>query len=79
MPLAIVLVGFCIGVLVGRWWALVAAIAVGVWIASTSDVDEVSPAFLGTAYAVLSAVGIGVGILIRRHAGRTAHQREPQL
>jgi len=35
-----VVVGLVLGLLF-RWWALVAALAVGVWIGATTDVDEV--------------------------------------
>jgi hypothetical protein len=51
-----------------------AAAGIGVWVALVSEVDEVSPWFLGTAYAVLAAAGIAVGVLAR---GRMDLGRDP--
>jgi hypothetical protein len=57
--------GLILGLVVGRWWALVAAVGIGVWIGVVSGVDEVPPWFLGAAYAALAAVAISVGVLVR--------------
>ena len=59
--------GLLLGVLVARWWALLAAPGLGVWIATVSEVDEVPPAFLGVVYAVISGLGIAAGVGLRRH------------
>lgn len=61
--------GMLVGLIVGRWWALLGSIAVGIWIGFHSDV-ELPSWFLGVAYAALSAVGIAVGIAVRRYARR---------
>jgi hypothetical protein len=67
VPYLILLVtGLILGLAVGRWWALVAAAGLGVWVALASEVDEVPPWFLGTAYAVLAASAIAVGIGVRK-------------
>jgi hypothetical protein len=63
---AVLLVGgFLVGLMVGRWWALIAALAVGAWIAAVSEV-EVPSLYLGVVYAVLSGLGIAAGISLRR-------------
>jgi hypothetical protein len=61
--------GFVLGLVVGRWWALTAAAVVGV-VAALFEEIEVEGWFLGLVYAVLAAIGISIGILIRRFAGR---------
>jgi len=57
--------GFILGLLVGRWWALTAAIGFGVWVAIVSEV-EVPGWFLGLWYGAIGCVGIGTGIAVRR-------------
>jgi hypothetical protein len=64
--LILLVTGLILGLAVGRWWALVAAAGLGVWVALASEVDEVPPWFLGTAYAVLAASAIAVGIGVRK-------------
>jgi hypothetical protein len=62
----VVLGGLILGLVVGRWWTLAAGPGVGLWIAITTEVDEVSPWFLGSAYGALAAAGIAVGVVIRQ-------------
>jgi uncharacterized membrane protein YccC len=64
--LILVVAGLILGLAVGRWWTLVAAAGIGVWVAVASEVDEVPPWFLGAAYAVLAASAIAVGIVLRK-------------
>ena len=64
--LVLALIGVAWGFIVGRWWALVAAIPVGLWISQVSEVDEVPPWFLGVVFAGMAMVGITAGVLIRR-------------
>lgn len=78
MELAIVVVGFAVGIVVGRWWAVAAAVALGAWIALSTDV-EVSPVFLGSGYAVLAAIGIGGGVLVRRRARAHSAQAAAEI
>jgi len=53
--------GFVVGLLVGRWWALAAALAAGVWITLSTGVDEVPPWFLGLVYGGFAGAGIALG------------------
>jgi hypothetical protein len=61
--------GFLLGLILGRWWALIAAAAVGV-LAAVFEEIELEGWFLGLMYAVLAAVGISIGILTRHFARR---------
>jgi hypothetical protein len=74
MLLALVLVsgGFALGVLVGGWWALIPAAALGAWIASTTEVEAVPGWYLGLVYAGLSALGIVAGAVLRRRPAKRA-------
>jgi hypothetical protein len=56
-------------VVIGRWWALLASVAVGVWIGVVEDL-EVPGWFIGGAYALLAGGGIAAGVLTRRFARR---------
>jgi hypothetical protein len=58
--------GFILGLIVGRWWALAAAAALGAWIALITEVNEVPAWYLGAGYATLTAVGIAAGVGCRR-------------
>ena len=60
------LIGAAWGFLVGRWWALIAALPVALWIMQVSEVDEVPPWFLGLGYGVVSVLGIAAGVTTRR-------------
>jgi hypothetical protein len=53
------------GLLVGRWWTLLAAVGIGAWIGRTTEV-ELSHWFLGLGYAAVAAVGIAGGLGVRR-------------
>ena len=64
--LVLVLGGLVIGLVVGRWWTLAAALGVGLWISIRTAVDEVPPWFLGAYYGALLAAGIAAGIVVRR-------------
>jgi hypothetical protein len=57
--------GLALGHLVGRWWALVAPAALGVWVAIESEV-EVNPTVLGLAYALIGGAGVALGVALRR-------------
>jgi hypothetical protein len=64
--LVLMLAGVVWGFVLGRWWAVVGAIPVGLWISQVSEVDEVPPWFLGLVFAGVAVVGIGTGVLVRR-------------
>jgi hypothetical protein len=53
--------GFVVGLLVGRWFALLAAVGIG----RTTEV-ELPHWFLGLGYAAVAAVGIAAGLGVRR-------------
>jgi hypothetical protein len=61
-----------VGLVLGRWWTLGAAAALGVWIGVAEDV-VVPGWYLGLGYAVVSGLGIALGVLVRqRFADRSA-------
>ena len=62
--------GPILGLLVGRWWALIAALTVFVWIWTRTGVDEVAPWALALMYAIVTSAGIAAGVL-----GRAALRR----
>ena len=64
--------GFTLGLLVGRWWALTAAVGFGVWVGIASEL-EVPGWFLGVWYGAIGCVGIGTGIAVRRAIHRLRH------
>jgi hypothetical protein len=67
MALVIALaLGFALGLVVRGWWAVAAARVPWVWISATTDVDEVPHWFLGFLYGGAAAIGIAVGVVVRR-------------
>lgn len=66
----IVLGGLILGLIVGRWWTLAAAVGIGAYIAVTSEVDEVPSWFLGAAYAALAGASIAMGVAVRARLRR---------
>jgi hypothetical protein len=71
--------GFALGLIVGRWWLLVVPAGLGLWVGLSEEV-EVPGWFLGLAYAALSAVGVGLGVLVRRRlAGRRPDPAQPPM
>ncbi|MFL5896998.1 MAG: hypothetical protein ACJ76D_00815, partial [Solirubrobacterales bacterium] len=60
-PLIPLALGGVFGLLVARWWALGVAPLPGLLIAASTDVDEVPPSFLGTVYALATALAIALG------------------
>jgi hypothetical protein len=57
--------GLAVGLVLGRWWALLTSVAVGLWIGLSNEVD-VPGWYLGLVYAALSGLGIAAGVLLRR-------------
>jgi hypothetical protein len=68
--LFLVVLGFLVGLGTGRWWSLLAAVAVGVWVSLVEEV-EVAGWWLGTWYGAAAALGIAAGVLLRRRFVRT--------
>ena len=62
--------GFLVGLVIGRWWALLAAVVVGLWITAVTEV-EVPHSVLGVGYAAISEVGIAAGLAVRRGTSRS--------
>jgi hypothetical protein len=54
---ALLLGGFMIGFLAGRWWVALAPVAFRVWIATATDVDEAPLWFLGLGYGLVGVIG----------------------
>ena len=68
-------VGLVAGLVVGRWWALAAPALLGFWIALTAE-TELSPWFVGANLAVNGAIGVALGVLVRkRWAAQNARSR----
>ena len=61
----LIAVGFILGLVVDRWWAVAAPIGFGVWVAIVSEV-EVPGWFSGVWYGAIGCVGICTGIFARR-------------
>lgn len=61
----LVAAGLVLGLVIGRWWALLGAVGVAVWMTVVSEV-EVSRWFLAAAYGVIAAASIAAGVLLRR-------------
>jgi hypothetical protein len=67
---ATLVLGFLLGLVVNRWWALAAAVGVGIWIWSSTGVDEVPHWFLACLYGGVAAIGIAGGVAVRRRGRR---------
>ena len=57
--------GLVLGLVLGRWWALLASVGLGLWVGLTEEI-EVSGSYLGLVYAAISGLGIMLGIVLRR-------------
>ena len=57
--------GLVLGLVLGRWWALLASVGLGLWVGLTEEI-EVSGSYLGLVYAAISGLGIVLGIVLRR-------------
>jgi hypothetical protein len=57
--------GLVFGLVLGRWWALLASVGLGLWVGLTEEI-EVSGSYLGLVYAAISGLGIVLGIVLRR-------------
>lgn len=62
---ALFLIAFAFGLAVGRWWALWAALALGIVVWSSVEV-EVSHLFLGVFSGAIAATGIAGGVGLRK-------------
>lgn len=71
LPLVLIVAGFVLGIAIGRWWALLAALAFGLWAGTTEEV-EVSGWVIGVGYGGPAGVGIAAGVGFRRVLNRPA-------
>ena len=62
-------VGFAVGLVVGRWWVILACVGVGAWIGLSEEL-EVPGWYLSLVYAALSGLGIAAGVLVRRNLAK---------
>jgi hypothetical protein len=62
--------GFLIGLVVGRWWALVLPAAFAAWIL-TGDTGDVPVWAVALFTAGIAALGVLVGVAVRRVTRRT--------
>jgi hypothetical protein len=59
------------GAVVGRWWALLGAVVIGIVVGFVADV-EVSSIVLAPGYGAVAAFAIAIGVALRRGLGRSA-------
>jgi hypothetical protein len=70
LVLGFLAVSLLFGLIIGRWWACLGAIAVGVALTLREDDGEIPGWFIGVAYAVLTGLGIAAGVSLRKHSAR---------
>jgi len=58
-------VGFLLGLIVGRWWAVAAAVVFGIYVGVASDVD-ISPWLYGFLTAAIGAGAVISGLFLRK-------------
>jgi hypothetical protein len=62
--------GLVVGLAVGRWWALAAAVAFGLFVGAANEL-ELSAWLIGSLYGLIAAAGVAVGVWFRkRRRGR---------
>ena len=68
LPFVLIVAGFVLGIAVGRWWALPAALALGLLAGVTET--EISGWVTGAYVALPAALGIVSGVVTRRLLAR---------
>jgi hypothetical protein len=66
------LVGLGAGLAVGRWWAFVVPVLVGLWAGTQVEIDGSTDWAFGVFSAAFAAVGSALGIALRRLLGRAS-------
>jgi hypothetical protein len=66
MWMLIPLAGFALGLLLGRWWALLAALPLGAWILATNELEGDIGKWVAFVLSALLACAIGAGVALRR-------------
>ena len=69
LPFVLIVAGFLLGIALGRWWALLAALALGLWVGMTEEV-EVPGSVIGVYVGGPAALGIASGVVMRRLLAR---------
>jgi hypothetical protein len=69
LPFVLALAGLAVGFIVGRWWALLPALAIGVWAGMTEEV-EVPGLLIGLYIGLPAGLGILSGVATRRVLAR---------
>jgi hypothetical protein len=67
-PIVLIGGGFLLGLIIGRWWALTAPAALGLWAGLSFTNLEVPAAWIAFAYAGMGALGVLIGLVVRRFA-----------
>lgn len=58
--------GFVLGLVFGRWWALLAVIPLASWILATNNLEGPVGAWIAAVLSALLACAIGSGVALRR-------------
>jgi ABC-type multidrug transport system permease subunit len=69
VPFVIIVAGFALGVAIGRWWALLAALALGLF-AGVTDETELADWAMGIYFGLPAGIGIASGVVTRRVLAR---------
>jgi hypothetical protein len=69
----LIALSFFFGLVVGRWWALLGALAAGAWYVAQTDDPEIQ-GLIGS-WFLLAGLGIAIGVLVRRGLGRLRRYR----
>lgn len=67
---AILVAGFLVGLVVGRWWSLVVAVVLAGWIWAEWDDIEVPSWLLALVYGCAAALAIAFGVWVRTRTRR---------
>ena len=70
MWMIVPIAGFVAGLLLGRWWALLAALPLGTWILLTNELEGNVGTWVACVLSLLLACAIGAGVALRRLSTR---------
>ena len=70
MWMIVPIAGFVAGLLLGRWWALLAALPLGAWILLTNELEGNVGTWVACVLSLLLACAIGAGVALRRLSTR---------
>jgi hypothetical protein len=66
----VAVLGFALGVAVGRWGALVTGVVFAIWIGIGTQADEAPVRDLVLRYGAVAAAAVAAGVVLRRRAAR---------